>query len=243
MLSKTLVHGLAGGALSRAQGGSFRSGFLGSAFAQATGNVIGKIRSAAGRVVAAAILGGTAAKLGGGKFANGAVSGAFSRALNDELHRRREIAKVAIQRELDSVRRKAEQVTRTIGEVSSGLGDGVASVFTGAARSIRYLGRSFGAYGSDEMRLANLEGHAMDSAIGFAIENPSIIADGAGMAIDMAVENAGPYSVARVVGRVTTGFVLAPLGGLAAIGDVTFGIEQGRISLADTMRSAFYGNQ
>ena len=83
----------------------------------------------------------------------------------------------------------------------------------------------------------------MDSAIGFAIENPSIIADGAGMAIDMAVENAGPYSVARVVGRVTTGFVLAPLGGLAAIGDVTFGIEQGRISLADTMRSAFYGNQ
>ena len=87
MLSKTLVHGLAGGALSRAQGGSFRSGFLGSAFAQATGNVIGKIRSAAGRVVAAAILGGTAAKLGGGKFANGAVSGAFVQALNHELSR------------------------------------------------------------------------------------------------------------------------------------------------------------
>ena len=95
-LGKTVAHGVVGGILSRANGGSFRSGFLGAAASQGVEQLgiyeaVGLNDAAdsfGGSVVnaaAAATIGGTVTVIGGGKFANGAVSAAFSRLFNDTL--------------------------------------------------------------------------------------------------------------------------------------------------------------
>jgi RHS repeat-associated protein len=88
-VGKIAAHGLAGGVMSRAQGGDFGSGFLASAFTQAAsmGSLFGNpgegTAMRAQNAIMAGIVGGTASVLGGGKFANGAVTGAMSRLLND----------------------------------------------------------------------------------------------------------------------------------------------------------------
>jgi hypothetical protein len=94
--TKTLVHGVVGGALSVAQGGSFLQGFASAAIGQVTGTAselafgpagTGGELGFAGRTAAAALGGGLAAEITGGKFANGAVTAAFARMFNDEgLH-------------------------------------------------------------------------------------------------------------------------------------------------------------
>ncbi|WP_202844157.1 toxin TcdB middle/N-terminal domain-containing protein [Luteimonas saliphila] len=89
--AKTVAHGVAGGVMSKLQGGKFGHGFASAGVTQAFSAGIDRIGGgasnyAAARVAAAAALGGTASVLSGGKFANGAVTAAFSRAFNEEVH-------------------------------------------------------------------------------------------------------------------------------------------------------------
>jgi len=86
--AKALAHGISRGAISMAQGGTFRSGFA-SGFAASffsPGTELGG-DGAGGftlRTTIAGLVGGTASEIGGGKFANGAISGAFVHMFNAE---------------------------------------------------------------------------------------------------------------------------------------------------------------
>ncbi|VVM24330.1 hypothetical protein BSPWISOXPB_5021, partial [uncultured Gammaproteobacteria bacterium] len=92
--NKLIAHGVTGGVRSRLSGGSFKSGFLGSAVsygaswsgAYEAAGVSSQANTWAQRaqnVIASYVVGGVAAELGGGKFANGGMSAAFSRMFND----------------------------------------------------------------------------------------------------------------------------------------------------------------
>lgn len=83
---KTLAHAVAGGVLSRLEGGQFGHGFVSAGFTQLVAPGIEQIGSRAGSVFMAAIVGGAAAELSGGKFANGAMTSAFSWAFNSLAH-------------------------------------------------------------------------------------------------------------------------------------------------------------
>ena len=91
---KLIAHGLTGGIRSRLSGGSFKSGFLGSAISYSASwsgayEAAGVSSQAvtwgqrAQNVVASYVVGGVAAELGDGKFKNGGMSVAFSRMFND----------------------------------------------------------------------------------------------------------------------------------------------------------------
>jgi hypothetical protein len=91
-------HGLVGGAISAAQGGSFRDGFIASAVTAAASPITNQIGASLnlgtpgtgsrtqvlGRTLLAGAVGGTASALGGGKFANGFVTAAMQHLFNDE---------------------------------------------------------------------------------------------------------------------------------------------------------------
>lgn len=99
--AKTVTHGVAGGVMSKLQGGKFGHGFASAGVTQAFSAGIDRIGGgasnyAAARVAAAAVLGGTASTLTGGKFANGAATAAFSRAFNEELHREQHEASLKV---------------------------------------------------------------------------------------------------------------------------------------------------
>lgn len=90
---KGAVHGVVGGALSLAQGGSFIDGFVANAMGAAAGvfseGVFGPAGSGGaegffGRTATAALAGGSASALTGGKFANGALTAAFAQMWNGE---------------------------------------------------------------------------------------------------------------------------------------------------------------
>jgi hypothetical protein len=84
ILGKGLIHGVVGGALSLAQGGSFLQGFATSAVGAGTGllssNISGDNVFLDSAIVGAA--GGLAAQLTGGKFANGFITAAFANLYN-----------------------------------------------------------------------------------------------------------------------------------------------------------------
>jgi RHS repeat-associated protein len=89
---KTVSHGLAGGTLSRLQGGKFGHGFV-SAAGSAASAPFADLSSAKGAWTGAAVssvIGGTLSKLSGGKFANGAVTAAMSYAFNQLAHSARQ---------------------------------------------------------------------------------------------------------------------------------------------------------
>jgi len=87
-LLKATAHALSRGAISVAQGGTFKSGFA-SGFASSffsPGTSLGG-DGAGGftvRTTIAGVVGGTASEIGGGKFSNGAISGAFVHMFNAE---------------------------------------------------------------------------------------------------------------------------------------------------------------
>jgi len=84
-IGKVLAHAVAGGVMSKLQGGKFGHGFGAAGITQSFASAIDGIKSSTGaKVIAAAILGGTVSQLTGGKFANGAVTAAFSRLFNDD---------------------------------------------------------------------------------------------------------------------------------------------------------------
>lgn len=81
---KTVSHGIAGGAISRLQGGKFGHGFLSAAGSAATAP-FADMSTRAGvyqGAVVSTIVGGTLSRLSGGKFANGAVTAAMGYAFN-----------------------------------------------------------------------------------------------------------------------------------------------------------------
>lgn len=81
---KSAVHGVVGGALSMAQGGSFLQGFVSNAIGAATGLVSDAISQGSLLLdtIIVASAGGVAAELTGGKFANGALFAAFGNIFN-----------------------------------------------------------------------------------------------------------------------------------------------------------------
>ncbi len=92
--NKLIAHGVTGGVRSQLSGGSFKSGFLGSAVsygaswsgAYEAAGVSSQANTWAQRaqnVVASYVVGRIATELGGGKFADGGMSVAFSRMFND----------------------------------------------------------------------------------------------------------------------------------------------------------------
>ncbi|MGI9279710.1 MAG: hypothetical protein ACR2PX_08770 [Endozoicomonas sp.] len=240
--SHIAAHAMTGGVISELQGGKFGHGFISAGFTKfATSNmnvIQGKsAASVAGRTTVAALIGGTASKLTGGKFANGAQTAAMAHLFNAEGVSRLELRN-----------RPVSSITK---DIDRGVYDGVKSVFEGVGRAFRYVGRSIGLYGDAEFDNANMEGHVMDTAISkavsFAVDNPSAAAQGsadAGRAVyNLAKSSANAYTVSRTASRVVTGVLLAPLGGLATVGDVTYGIEQGRVTFEEQVEHVFYGNQ
>ena len=86
-LAKAPFEGAVGGGLSAAQGGSFKSGFIGGAVGCVSGGVLDGSTNVALNTVIAAAAGGTVSVLCGGSFANGAVSAAFAYVFNAVAHR------------------------------------------------------------------------------------------------------------------------------------------------------------
>jgi hypothetical protein len=81
--AKVAAHAVAGGVMSKLQGGKFGHGFFSAGFTEAVGpRVINEGAAGWKQVAAAAVIGGTASRLSGGKFANGAVTSAFQWAFN-----------------------------------------------------------------------------------------------------------------------------------------------------------------
>ncbi len=72
-----VIHGVARGGLSVAQGGKFGSAFLSGAFNAGIGGIVPEFDDFGLDLARSAVLGGTSAVIGGGKFANGAKTAAF----------------------------------------------------------------------------------------------------------------------------------------------------------------------
>ncbi|MBN1009188.1 RHS repeat domain-containing protein [Amphritea pacifica] len=88
-VANVIGNGVVGGVMSKIQGGTFKDGFIASAFAASLKNVNKdiwgtKLENRPYRVLTAAAIGGTASVLGGGKFSNGAASAAFTQMFNAE---------------------------------------------------------------------------------------------------------------------------------------------------------------
>jgi len=87
---RIVAHGVVGGARSAAQSGSFKSGFISSAFTKSFSNVIENItdKNVFAGGIAAAVVGGTASKLTGGKFQNAALTTGFQYLFNEATKKR-----------------------------------------------------------------------------------------------------------------------------------------------------------
>ena len=87
---RAMAHGVTQAALSKGQGGTYRSGFW-AGFMSSYLPAEDFAKSNEGQAVASAVVGGTASVLGGGKFENGAMSGAFVYLFNHAAKSRRAI--------------------------------------------------------------------------------------------------------------------------------------------------------
>lgn len=83
---RSLIHGVAQGAITKAAGGSFRDGFIGAA-AGSLSTALPQLSSAPlVQAAQAAVVGGTVSELAGGSFANGAYSATFVFLFNHLAH-------------------------------------------------------------------------------------------------------------------------------------------------------------
>ena len=88
MAFQTLSHGLAGGTISKLQGGNFGHGFFSAGVAKAaTPGIAGSSLNTFQKGFALSIVGGTTSKISGGKFANGATTAAMAFAFNQMTQR------------------------------------------------------------------------------------------------------------------------------------------------------------
>jgi len=106
---RSAVHGIVGGGIQVAEGGSFTEGFLVNATSEALPvGSIGELHGTGGdvsviaeRTAAAGIIGGTVATAIGGNFANGAASAAIAELYNDCAHSVREKLAYLVERPLN----------------------------------------------------------------------------------------------------------------------------------------------
>ncbi len=84
--AQSVSHGLAGGTISKMQGGRFGHGFFSAGISKAvTPGITGSPLNTYQQGFALAIVGGTTSKISGGKFANGAVTAAMAFAFNQAI--------------------------------------------------------------------------------------------------------------------------------------------------------------
>jgi len=103
-LERTLVHGLVGGGIQAAEGGSFKDGFLGAAVSEAVSckfstplNEKESNFKFVERTAAAYIIGGTASAITGGNFQNGAVTAAYAELYNECVKHAMELSEEGLQ--------------------------------------------------------------------------------------------------------------------------------------------------
>lgn len=84
-IGKSVVHGIASGMETKANGGKFAHGFSSGAVTQAMSPVI-RMAPRGARIIVAAVVGGTASVASGGKFGSGAVTSSFLWAFNHNGH-------------------------------------------------------------------------------------------------------------------------------------------------------------
>ncbi len=141
---KTISHGLAGGAISRLQGGKFGHGFFSAAGSAATApfaNMASKAGVIRGAVVST-LTGGTLSKLSGGKFANGAVTAAMSYAFNQ--------AASYGQKEMNALTRESQKLQEDLDILAFITEDEAAEWFNDLAR--RLVNKHGGELGANIVR-------------------------------------------------------------------------------------------
>lgn len=82
----------------------------------------------------------------------------------------------------------------------------------------------------------------MDLAIKSLYDDPSLLHEGVLQVADHASANTSVHSIRHMTGRMVTGIVLAPPRILAGVGDVPYGIEQGRTIVQQLLSDDAYGN-
>ncbi|MFG6668792.1 RHS repeat-associated core domain-containing protein, partial [Halomonas sp. HNIBRBA4712] len=124
-----------------------------------------------------------------------------------------------------------------------GAVDGVLSLGTGLQRFFRYAARSVGIYGLDEARNANREGRIIDAAAKEYVTNPNAreLANSAIIHEARQPENYCEYNQGRVISRVGVGLWLSPIGALATMGDISYGVEQGSRTVDEILGDGLYG--
>jgi hypothetical protein len=150
------------------------------------------------RLVASTVLGGTASVAGGGTFANGAITGAFGYMFNYCA---------------------GHPGNCSVGEAVGAIGDGAYSVLSGAGNSLRLLGRSFGFYGSDEIRRSDQEVNAIARGVEGYGNNGAVRATANLVVKEAAIEYIqDEANVYRMLGRASFG-TWTGLGPAAMVGD------------------------
>jgi hypothetical protein len=101
--------------------------------------------------------------------------------------------------------------------------------------------------GSQEQQNVNQEffavGVAVQVAAEQAINNPDQALSLVQSAGDKIADNSSVRSISHVVGRAVTGIIFAPVGIVAAIGDVTKEMENGVTSISELLESVVMGTQ
>ncbi|EWH03171.1 RHS repeat-associated core domain-containing protein [Halomonas sp. BC04] len=122
--------------------------------------------------------------------------------------------------------------------------DGVVSLGTGVGRFFRYAARSVGVFGLEEARNANREGHLIDSAMKEYFTNADVRERvNAEIARELKQsENYCDYNQARVISRVGLGLRLSPVGALATMGDISYGVEKGSRTVDEILGRGLYGH-
>ncbi|MBN0989876.1 hypothetical protein [Amphritea pacifica] len=179
--------------MSKIQGGTFKEGFIASAFAASLKNINRDIwgtelKNRPYRVLTAAAIGGTTSVLGGGKFTNGAASAAFTQMFNAEATMEKERAKFKAGFEISKGPLKGAVSVNDSGDLSatgaySALSmdsTGQASAAVGNANASYNIIDDLKSFGGDVLKFFTLKGnsdgnvefggHAGSKSLGFKIE-------------------------------------------------------------------------
>jgi RHS repeat-associated protein len=216
-------HAAVGCLISVASGGACGSG----AVAGAVGAAVAPIASQAGLVGGTAIsgvAGGLASVAVGGKFANGAVTAAFGYLSNTC---------------------GADPGHCGLGTALNALVNGAYSIFPGFGNAFRYLGRSFGFYGANEITRSDQEANFIHAAAVDAYDVLKSSPEARDLALRAALDAGRVFTDDEIhdyflAGRVLMGSITL-LGPAASAGDALRAIENGH-NLLDAAKAAVIGN-
>jgi hypothetical protein len=188
---------------------------------------VAPIASQAGLVGGAAIsgvAGGLASVAVGGKFADGAVTAAFGYLANTC---------------------GADPGHCGLGTALNALVNGAYSIFPGYGNAFRYLGRSFGFYGANEITRSDQEANFIHAAAVDAYDVLKSSPEARSLAIDATREAVVVFGSDELhdyffAGRVMMGGITL-LGPAAAAGDALRAVENGH-NLLDAAKAAVIGN-